>query len=731
MKNKDCIGVSWKIPRRACRRSVRQCTILTFLGVFGACAAPQFVPLGIDYSPDMNGQNPNAGIVIRLRGWMMKMLALMNFAVTFLCRGGFSPKPQPVAALAFALTVTLWQQALAGPSTSVPTSPSISFARPNDYRLLVQDRHSDGTLGKPLAYTAQGVAWEPTSIGTDPTANPLVFQSEFTNWYATDLPLIASMGCNTVRMYYDFGNVTNGLQILDRMYQLGLKAIIPTDWAQYGSVASLRNVTNVVTAYKNHPAVLSFSVGNEWDLPNGPNATYYYGAFTNLYASANFIQQAATVIKLLDTNHVVTTFMADPHIWNVHPLSPTQFPFELARPYTSDMVNSICTNIDVWCFNVYRGNSFQDLFIQWRSISTKPMIIGEFGADAYNHAISNEDQGMQSHFDTRLFDEGFYNFSASRSNGCCAGVIKFEFQDEWYKNGSPSVQNWSNESNSGQPDGFNDEEYFGFTDINRAPRQEYYDLGTRFRGGSAATLLVTNPVLTAVSAGAGSGAFAQFGIDEKTLFYRQGGQFGGRGINVAVIDGNTGIRLSDMKSFDTWYDFNNFNALVSYLQGLPNGTLFMLAVCDSALLNDYSYDSRIGNALTYLQSLGSTMVQNAAYYYSSWAMIGVIGQGKLAEGLDNTTTGYVTITAKPTLIINPNIGLYPVPQISGAPSPRNGWTLSISEPGASGIYQIEMSSDLQNWSTVATIQVDPSGITTWTDPAPSSTRRFYRVYQGM
>src|SRR5262249_51181584 len=154
-----------------------------------------------------------------------------------------------------------------------------------------------------------------------------------------------------------------------------------------------------------------WAVANEWDL-NYRGRGFYNGAFPTLGEAANFIEQSAELIKTLDSNHPVATFMSDPHILDMHPLSPEAFPFATARPFTSEIVSTLVPSVDVWGFNVYRGSSFQDVFQMWRSISTKPMLIGEFGADSYDHRVSGENQPMQAQLDAGLWDEVYFELSA-------------------------------------------------------------------------------------------------------------------------------------------------------------------------------------------------------------------------------------------------------------------------------------------------------------------------------
>src|SRR5205823_3222663 len=255
----------------------------------------------------------------------------------------------------------------------------------------------------------------------------------------SDIPLMAAMGVNVVRVYHDFGTGRPAFDILDEFYRQEIQVIMMTDSPRAGRYADTPNITTVVNAYKNHPAILMWAVGNEWDLNN--QATGFYNRiFPTLAEAAGFIEQSAQLIKSLDSNHPVATFMADPHILDFHPLSPEAFPFATARPCTSEIVSTLVPSVDVWGFNVYRGWSFQDVFQMWRSISTKPMLIGEFGADSYDHRVNGENQPMQAQFDTGLWDELYFELSAERVNGLVVGGLVFELQDEWWKNGDPSHQ---------------------------------------------------------------------------------------------------------------------------------------------------------------------------------------------------------------------------------------------------------------------------------------------------
>jgi hypothetical protein len=544
----------------------------------------------------------------------------------------------------------------------VPRAPSIVTIPPGDSRVFVSSRLSDGRLADPTALVARGINWSPDSVGAPADQ----VQVEFVRWYQIDIPLMAAMGVNVVRVYHDFGTGQQALDILDEFYRHDIKVIMMTDSPGVGKYADTQNISTVVNAYKDHPAILMWAVGNEWDL-NNQGTGFYNSIFPTLAEAASFIEHAAQLIKSLDANHPVVTFMADPHIIDFHPLSPEAFPFATARPYTSEIVSTLVPSVDVWGFNVYRGWSFQDVFQMWRSISTKPMLIGEFGADSYDHGLNDENQPIQAQFDTGLWDEVYFELSAERVNGLVVGALVFELQDEWWKNGDPFHQDNSSEHNYGQPDGFNDEEYFGLMTIARQPKEAYAALQARYQGGSSAIVLNAAPTLRAISQGDDvGGAGAAFQINGKTVFQRLGGRDGGRGINVAVLDAHTGIRMQETRNFDTWSAQGgwgglhiHFPQLATYLSSLPDGTILALAIGDDGGFiagtdGGAWQDPLVEQGYRALEALGSQQIRQVAYN-GGWAMIVVKGQGVLAEAHSDPFQP-VTVEASLVLSLDPDFG---------------------------------------------------------------------------
>jgi len=387
-------------------------------------------------------------IVVRrclIGGWLLSLLTVAAFAI---------PVATPAAAAA------------GGPSV-------VSF---DGRRLMVRRRLPDGTLPTTAeSFAMRGVVWSPASRGTntskaDPN-NANVRRAEFTTWQAVDVPLLAAMHVNTVRLLLDPGVDPvlgpAGLQVLDALYAQGIMVVMNVD----DGVNDLARIRQAVAYYKDHPAVLMWMLGSEW------NINLYYGVASSILDAAQRTERAAALVKSLDANHPVASSYGE-----IDYASPGHY---LAD--TRTYVNSTCPSVDVWALNIYRSNTFGTLFDQWASITEKPMFIGEAGTDAYHSTATGQnppgavDQPMQASWDLSLWNDIVNHLSTASPNGVAVGGTLFEWNDEWWKVApAGSQQSGGFVLTAGHPDGFANEEYFGLLDIHRVPRQAYNSLRDAF-----------------------------------------------------------------------------------------------------------------------------------------------------------------------------------------------------------------------------------------------------------
>ena len=358
--------------------------------------------------------------------------------------------------------------------TNVPSQPSIVSVVGT--QLILQKRLPDGSLDLPRPYKIKGFAWSPASVET--ADNYTSRRQAFFDWNEYDLGMMKGCNTNTVYVFLDFGlDPDNYLTILDNLYEDGIMAIITVD--EDGSY-NLTNLQNVVNAYKNHPAVLMWAIGNEW------NINLYNYAFNTVQEAAIATEDAALLIKSLDLDHPVASIYGEINI-------PDQI------PNTYDILNNICPSVDIWGLNIYRGEEFYSLFDEWASITNKPMFLSEFGIDSYhttqyypNPVDGYPDEQEQADWGNSLWIDLYAEISANDLSKVCLGGTYFEWNDEWWKVDPPGQQDkdgfYTEWNPSAFPDAFANEEYFGIVKIDgnvRMPKLSYYIIKQDFQVESA------------------------------------------------------------------------------------------------------------------------------------------------------------------------------------------------------------------------------------------------------
>ncbi len=194
-------------------------------------------------------------------------------------------------------------------------------------------------------------------------------------------------------------------------------------------------VLEMVKIYKDEPGVLLWILGNEnnysfsdkimpWSSPEldaicdtkeraNKKAEIYY----------SFINELAKEIKKIDPNHPVALGNG-----------------ELAY---LDIANKFAPNADLVALIVYRGKTFGNLFKSSKNIIAKPVLISEFGCDAYNSYTKKEDQFEQAYFLERQWREIYNNsWECKSGQGNCLGGTTFEWSDEWWKHSEQDPQGW-------------------------------------------------------------------------------------------------------------------------------------------------------------------------------------------------------------------------------------------------------------------------------------------------
>jgi hypothetical protein len=265
---------------------------------------------------------------------------------------------------------------------------------------------------------------------------------DFAGFAAGDAALMRAAGINAVRTYE---TITES-KVLDALHAAGIR-VLNTVYAWGGDAPSV--VDARVNAVKDHPAILMWVLGNEWNY----NGLYVGKSHAEALAMLN---EAAGRIRALDDRHPIATVYG-----------------ELPSAQTIAAMPSI----DVWGINAYRGLSFGDLFDRFAALSDKPMFLGEYGADAYDARQNRENQAAQADATRALTQEILDHGAAPGRDGPCLGGTIFEWADEWWKDGggSPNTQEPGGIAPGGgpHPDQTFNEEWWGIVDIDRNPRPAY------------------------------------------------------------------------------------------------------------------------------------------------------------------------------------------------------------------------------------------------------------------
>jgi hypothetical protein len=163
----------------------------------------------------------------------------------------------------------------------------IDSAAVSGYQLLVRRRNADGTATAPAPFDIRGISWSPAERGAGfPDGGAYLRAAD------RDLPLMRAANINTVKTYLAVDRA-----VLDKVLAQGMVAIV-TVLARSGD-----DFASSVESLRDHPAVLMWLIGNEWNY----NRLYDTCALEACYAR---VAEVAARIKQIDDKHPVATSFA-------------------------------------------------------------------------------------------------------------------------------------------------------------------------------------------------------------------------------------------------------------------------------------------------------------------------------------------------------------------------------------------------------------------------------------
>jgi hypothetical protein len=219
-------------------------------------------------------------------------------------------------------------------------------------------------------FVLNGLSYAPLGIGE----NWQAAWRDREDRYSVDFPLIADSGANTVRLYAPI--MTKAM--LDAAWAEGLH-VIPTfgvDSIQLECPAGkdfMRDrFVDMVSQWKDHPAILAWLIGNEVNAHlGGANlCSDWYPQLDSMAEAAHLAEDPTYPVGR--SFHPIGTATAD-----IAGLA------DVCDPGCSD--DTALPNVDFWGLQLYRGCTFGTAFTQYEAKADcdRPLIVTEFGADAW------------------------------------------------------------------------------------------------------------------------------------------------------------------------------------------------------------------------------------------------------------------------------------------------------------------------------------------------------------
>ncbi|WP_264521318.1 glycosidase [Flavobacterium sp. N1994] len=286
-------------------------------------------------------------------------------------------------------------------------------------------------------FMVNGMNWDYFPIGTNYSYS-LWNQSDKFIQEALDeeMGLLKNMGVNTIRVYS--GIPKKWIEYIYTNY--GIYTMLNYTFGRYGLTIDgvwkpnteysdpktreilLNEAKQMVTDYKDTKGLLLFLLGNEnnyglfWDGAETENIPIKDRKSTirarSLYKVFN---EAVVSMKAIDSNHPMAICNGD--------------------LLFLDIIVEECKDVDILGTNVYRGVSFGDLFERVKKEYGKPVLLSEFGADAFNVLTNQEDQKSQSFYLKGNWKEIYENAAGLGKAGNALGGFTFQFSDGWWKYG--------------------------------------------------------------------------------------------------------------------------------------------------------------------------------------------------------------------------------------------------------------------------------------------------------
>jgi hypothetical protein len=286
-------------------------------------------------------------------------------------------------------------------------------------------------------FMVNGMNWDYFPIGTNYAYSLWNEPDDFIRKALDDeMSLLQNMGVNAIRVYT--GIQPKWIEYIYETY--GIYTMLNHSFGRYGLTLDgawvanteysdprtvellLREVTELAAEYKDTPGLLLYLLGNENNY-----GLFWGGAETEDIPMADrqstirarhmykLFNQASLAMKAIDPGRPVALCNGD--------------------LLFLDIIAEECPDVDIFGVNVYRGVSFTDMFDRVEAEYGKPILLTEFGSDAFNAVTMEEAQREQARYNVANWREIYENAAGLGKAQNSIGGFTFQFSDGWWKFG--------------------------------------------------------------------------------------------------------------------------------------------------------------------------------------------------------------------------------------------------------------------------------------------------------
>jgi hypothetical protein len=301
-------------------------------------------------------------------------------------------RPTQILAREFRVDYVRWQTAV--------SQAGASSVQVQGRQLLVN--------GKP--FVVNGMAYSPLSIGE----NWQGAWRDRPDRYLEDFPLIAAGGSNVVRLYAPvLSTAMLDAAWAEGLYVIPMFGVSPDQLVCTAGKDFMRDrALEMVEEWKDHPAILFWLLGNEVNANLGAA-----DLCADWFPQLDYLAQE---IHAVDPFHPVATANADVHDICVAGCS----------------TDTVLPNVDLWGTQIYRGcQGLDSAFAEYEAKAdcARPLVVTEFGVDAWDSRVSAENQAMQSTCLGDMLADADQALAVRTPGAVSSGQVVFEWLDEWWK----------------------------------------------------------------------------------------------------------------------------------------------------------------------------------------------------------------------------------------------------------------------------------------------------------